>query len=371
MRHIRYLIVAWVALALSSCAVPGGIYRDYEGPERELNEIAVLDWSACDACTVTQVDGNSVRGPGTSWRVSIDHAHLSPGQHTITVRTYYEDLGRRSIDLQAAFQPARVYLVKLAACFDCDPFEAEVSIEDMKIGVNIAQSTATGIGAYREIARKREECEDECKDSEKGCRKWDSEEDCATRRSSCETLCRFSDAMRQAASRREDHPLRPGQRSTALDISVNIPLQEQRLARPLVLVKTHDERIPGRPAGTRTAAFGLPLGHISFDPPEIEIVKQFLEVELTRILHEKGVHSPQEFDCDIEEFNVYTNATLFYWDVIAQIRLLLKQDGKEFELSGRSKERTFIWPGETIIASVVDGALSELAASLTTVQLRR
>jgi len=147
-------------------------------------------------------------------------------------------------------------------------------------------------------------------------------------------------------------------------VTVKMPLQEVQNGNLLARVKVNDRRTPGVAASTREAAFGVPMGNITFDPPEAQIVKNLLEVELTKILREKGIQSQQDYVCDLVEFGVNTDTTPLYWDVIGRILLILKQNGKKYNLFGEHLERTYAWPGESIIKEVVDESLQQIVAGL-------
>lgn len=137
----------------------------------------------------------------------------------------------------------------------------------------------------------------------------------------------------------------------------------------LAEVKVNDLRSPGIAASTREAAFGVPMGNVIFDPPETKLIKNALEIELTKLMKEKGIQTKKEFSCDVLEFGVNTNTTPLYWDVIGRIRLVLKQSGKEYNLFGMHTERTYVWPGETIIKKTVDEAFKKIIATLNQVPL--
>jgi hypothetical protein len=147
-------------------------------------------------------------------------------------------------------------------------------------------------------------------------------------------------------------------------VTVKIPLQEVQNGNLLARVKVNDLRTPGVASSTREAAFGVPMGNITFDPPEEQIVKNLLEVELTKILREKGIQSQQDYVCDLLEFGVNTDTTPLYWDVIGRILLVLKQNGKKYNLFGKHLERTYVWPGESVIKKVVDESLQQIVAGL-------
>jgi hypothetical protein len=135
----------------------------------------------------------------------------------------------------------------------------------------------------------------------------------------------------------------------------------------LAEVQVKDLRQPGTAASTREAAFGVPMGNISFDPPEAQLIRRTLEYELTKQLGEKGVVEKRTYSCDLLEFGVNTVTTPVYWDVVGRIKLVLKRDGKEYPLSGANTERTYIWPGESIIRKVVEESLKQVAEGVKAV----
>jgi hypothetical protein len=121
-----------------------------------------------------------------------------------------------------------------------------------------------------------------------------------------------------------------------------------------VNVQVNDLRAPGVAASTRQGAFGVPMGNVTFDPSERQLVKDALEAQLARR------PQPQPTDlyvCDILDFGVNTNTTPLYWDVVGVIRLKLRKDGREQALSGTHTERTYLWPGADIIGRVVQESL--------------
>jgi len=138
----------------------------------------------------------------------------------------------------------------------------------------------------------------------------------------------------------------------------------------LAQVKVNDLRAPGVAASKREAAFGTPMGNITFQPREAELVKSLLEVELTRLMQEKGISARQDFVCEIQEFGVNTITTPVYWDVVGRIRLVMKKDGKEYDLAGTATERTFVWPGEELVRKVIQASLSDIVPQLRQVSLR-
>jgi hypothetical protein len=350
MRNIRYLTLGCAALVLASC-MPGGIYKQYQDQDIELKDIAVLDWSMCK-CSVSRIDGKSVETGSGLW-VRVDHAHLLPGSHAVTVWSKYQDLFRGLI-LHVDLRPGGSYEVKQAPCFKCNPFEAKIWIEDTASGVKLAQKTTVGIGKYGEARR----CRSDCRQEDCGAYTGYAERECRMRRSFCE-----SDCDRLYAPHVDRGPGKEPKKTT-FDVSVKVPRREVPNGDLLALVKVDDQRAPGVAAGTREAAFGITMGVITFYPPETQIVKNFLEVELTEILRAKGIQLQQEFSCDLLQFNVHADATLLYWDVVGGIRLILTQNGEEHLLSGQYTQRDYSWPGEEVIGKVVAESLKEIGVGL-------
>lgn len=350
MRNVRCLAMGCAALMLASC-MAGGVYKQYQNQDIELKDISVLDWSTCK-CSVSRIDGESVETGSSLWD-RVDHAHLLPGSHVITVWSKYQDLFRGLV-LHVDLEPGRSYVVKQTPCFKCNPFEAKIWIEDTASSVKLVQKTTVGIGKYGEAERCRDNCRRKDCDDYTGYR----ERECWMNRYFCESAC-----DRLYAPYVDRGPSKESKKST-LDVSVKVPRREVPNGNLLALVKVDDQRAPDIPAGTREAAFGISMGVITFYPPETEIVKNFLEVELTEILRVNDIQSQQDFFCDLLEFNVHADATLLYWDVVGRIRLIVTQNGKEYLLSGQYTQRDYSWPGEEVIGKVVAESLKEIGVGL-------
>ena len=132
----------------------------------------------------------------------------------------------------------------------------------------------------------------------------------------------------------------------------------------LAEVRVRDLRDLEASISKREAAFGVPMGHVRFDPPEVQLVKDALEQELTMLLREKGSSSKKSFSCDLYEFCANTNTTPLYWDVIGRVRLVLKSAEKENELFGTHTVRTYVWPSESIIKQAMEESLKQVVAGL-------
>lgn len=194
MRNAWRLSIGLLALALVSCAKPGGIYRAYEGPERDLKDLAVLNWSAP---AVSHIDGYSVQRPSPrATGVFNTIAHLAPGPHKVRIRHHWEDLYYKSpnsqyLDLRADFLPGRSYMVREAPCKNCDPFSVVFWIADAVTGVPLSQTTMIGGGPYGEAAEEaREEKIEQCKARCGSCYyRSDDYDECEEKREECEKGC--------------------------------------------------------------------------------------------------------------------------------------------------------------------------------------
>jgi hypothetical protein len=139
------------------------------------------------------------------------------------------------------------------------------------------------------------------------------------------------------------------------NVTVRVPSPTPVAGQAQLKIEVNDLRAPGVAASTRQAAFGVPMGNVSFDPSERQLVKAALEATLSQ---------PGSYACDILEFGVNTNTTPLYWDVIGAVRLRLKKDGQEKEFFGTHTERTYLWPSEEILGRVVQESLRKSVQGL-------
>jgi len=144
--------------------------------------------------------------------------------------------------------------------------------------------------------------------------------------------------------------------TTNLVVNVD-PLDVSGVETPnqLPIVVVEDART--RETGESTRLY---MGIVSFEPTETALVKRELETQLQVLLEQSGFQSPQFYHCEILEFKVDTEGKAFYWDVIGSIHLRLQLSEKSLDLSGTHTERTYVWPGEEIIESVVQESLSQI-----------
>lgn len=131
----------------------------------------------------------------------------------------------------------------------------------------------------------------------------------------------------------------------------------------LATVTVLDSRRPGVAASKRES-LGTPMGNVTFEPPEAQLVKQDLEAELSRLMAAKGITRKETFSALLTEFGVNTQSSPLYWDCVARISVVLKHGAKEFPVSGAGTERTYAWPGEEVLRKAVIKAFEELHAGL-------
>lgn len=144
---------------------------------------------------------------------------------------------------------------------------------------------------------------------------------------------------------------------------VNIKLPEVPYESLLANVRVNDVRTTGAAEGDWKGLLGTKLGEMNviLVPPEPSLVANFLQVELTKLLKDKGIQSKQDYVCDIVEFAVEVDPNGFYTSVKCRIQLVLKYNDKQCNLFGTYTERTLWIPD---IQKVVDESFKQIAAEL-------
>lgn len=181
MRIAGLLSASLLTVVLASCATPGGIYRGYEGPERDAKEIAILDWSGWRDVEITHIDHKPVDRPSRSFDGMITTiAHLLPGSYMIRVKNNWERLGDQIILMNIEVQSGHSYEIKEDQCHSCEPFEIRLWLADAETGEAVEDSGRkvfgpTGYAKEQELSKcldkcpnwfldeKIEECERSCK----------------------------------------------------------------------------------------------------------------------------------------------------------------------------------------------------------------
>lgn len=143
---------------------------------------------------------------------------------------------------------------------------------------------------------------------------------------------------------------------------------------PLVLrvLPFNDDRKDIDTEGTRTAAFGVPMGRIRFEPGPATLLGQATASELTMAgltLTESA--SAAQIAGSVLSFEVRTETTLLYWDVIGELSMSLRVTAAGAATTtdllvyrARCTERTYVWPSDTVVATVMGKCIKDVAASL-------
>ena len=122
--------------------------------------------------------------------------------------------------------------------------------------------------------------------------------------------------------------------------------------------------------GMVTAAFGVPMGHIRFAQSPANVVGQVIIAELRAAGHAVTSNpADTQISGAVQEFEVHTDTTPVYWDVLGHIVLSLQlvpagAPTATFDYEVHCTDRTYIWPSESVIAGVVRKCLDDFAAKL-------
>ncbi len=127
---------------------------------------------------------------------------------------------------------------------------------------------------------------------------------------------------------------------------------------------------PGGLIGKRTTIGDTSMGHIEMSPLPTELIAQMLRSELSAAGH-MIVTADEDLSIDtkLHKFQVTTPATLFYWDVNGAVEVTIEMVGSggkmhEANYATTCTERTFAWPSQEIITTVVTACIDKIAAQL-------
>lgn len=164
-------------------------------------------------------------------------------------------------------------------------------------------------------------------------------------------------------------------------VAVDIPLpmaassgSSLSLARPTAIrvLPLDDDRPDTDVEGSTVAAFGLPLARIRFDPGPATLLGQVLRSEILAAGHAvvDRAHSTT-LKGSLRAFEVHTDATAFYWDVIGSLAVSLQVQSLQVAVAGarldyraRCVNRTYVWPSQDVIAQVMGQCLQDFATQL-------
>ncbi len=122
--------------------------------------------------------------------------------------------------------------------------------------------------------------------------------------------------------------------------------------------------------GMTTAAFGVPMGRLRFEPGPATLLGQAVASEFTMAGHTvTDSANVVQVTGAVQSFEVQTETTLLYWEVIGELGMSLQVSGAG-DMTGslayqtRCTDRTYVWPGESVIAKVMGKCINDVAAKL-------
>lgn len=131
----------------------------------------------------------------------------------------------------------------------------------------------------------------------------------------------------------------------------------------------HDRRsqLEGGPI---TAAFGMPMGHVRFEQSPAYLLGRAVISELKAAGHTvTEAPSGTQITGTVMQFEVSSDTTLLYWDIIGNMAVSLeilpsrRRGSREtIEYRARCVERTYIYPSESIIAGVMRECINDFGS---------
>jgi hypothetical protein len=122
--------------------------------------------------------------------------------------------------------------------------------------------------------------------------------------------------------------------------------------------------------GERTTLGNISLGMIEMQPPPAEALSQVLKAELAAVGFDSTMdESAARVGGQVTKFLVTTPATALYWDINGVVEVELVAQGRsarkhESRYTANCTDRTFVFPSDDLIGSVVTSCLKEIGAKL-------
>ena len=144
---------------------------------------------------------------------------------------------------------------------------------------------------------------------------------------------------------------------------------------PPVLVQLlpfNDDRADQDTEGTATAAFGVPMGRIRFDPSPATLLGQVVRTEIAVAGHTvRDDTQGTQITGSVRAFEAHTETSLLYWDVIGNLAVSLniavaRGTGPQTRLDyqARCTDRTYVWPSQAVIAGVMRRCIGDFSNTL-------
>jgi hypothetical protein len=134
----------------------------------------------------------------------------------------------------------------------------------------------------------------------------------------------------------------------------------------------NDDRKDLDAEGQVSAAFGVPMGLIRFEPSPATLLGQAIVSEIKAAGHTvtDGAEGAQVTGA-ILQFEAHTATTLLYWDVIGNLAVSLQipvargtNPGAQLAYRARCLDRTYVWPSEAVIAGVMSKCVNDFSNQL-------
>ncbi len=122
--------------------------------------------------------------------------------------------------------------------------------------------------------------------------------------------------------------------------------------------------------GKKTTIGNTPMGDIEMNPLPTDLIAQLLRSEVGAAGH-TIVDTGEDFSIDTQlyKFRVLTPATAIYWDVNGTVEILIRITGSggkrhEARYATTCTNRTYSWPSQEIITTVVKACIDKIVARL-------
>jgi uncharacterized lipoprotein YajG len=122
--------------------------------------------------------------------------------------------------------------------------------------------------------------------------------------------------------------------------------------------------LPGR-IGERTTIGDVSMGTVSLAPAPEQLVTEALKAELVAAGHRAATGGPAVIGGEIERFDVHTDVTALYWDIVGTARIAVTVAKSTRSTVSRydatCQERTYLWPTGDFIAQVLGQCIDDIA----------
>jgi hypothetical protein len=105
----------------------------------------------------------------------------------------------------------------------------------------------------------------------------------------------------------------------------------------------------------------ISMGRIELVPDEITLIRTLVQVKADKVLADMGRSTAPTVYCGIRRFQLTTPSTIAYWDVNADIELVLRAGDQDREVKASGTRRTYWHPSGALLREATAEALARLA----------